>query len=588
MKYLSQIYGRIKTISSFEDFLRRFKNLFILAYKIFTGRYGEKYWASERERKINLYKTNPNGIKDIGILTDIFNIYYKMRRHAKCEEIYNRIITIARGASVSDEVYVSMSEIFFFLKKYTKSAECLSKIKNEKTKNYDILLFYAFMSAVKLKELENAEKLYKKLLKFRTSDDIKHYVNGVFYDTFSTDKLSVITSSKKYDADKYIEIFNTIHKAEIYNCSDNTDKAAEVLRNLKETAFINGDKMLNNLLKNELEISEKQTELSSLPRNLTVTLTNKCNLKCIMCFAGEETFEISDKNLEEIKNIIPYLENISWMGGEVFLYKDFIDILKWASQYSVRQEIITNGLLLSESVIKTLLEKHIDITISIDGTSKEVYEDIRRNGRFETLLNNLSVLNKIKKEIKTTSRFRLNAVIMKNNYKNIPDFLELAYKYGFDILAFSPLVRDSRNKDLDIFGKDFNSAVIKETAKNINILKEKALFCGIQIENSLPTEDFVENIGSKEYVFNFSVPSSKSLSCHIPWKRLFIASNGDVYPNCFCKKPVGNLTVNGLKELWNCKTMIEYRTRIINDKRKNFCSDDCLHGRISDDSLKYA
>ncbi|MDD3064883.1 MAG: radical SAM protein [Endomicrobiaceae bacterium] len=588
MKYLSQIYGRIKTISSFEDFLRRFKNLFILVYKIFTGRYGEKYWAREKERKINLYKTNPDGIKDVNILTDIFNIYYKMRRHAKCEEVYNRIITIAHGDSIADEVYVSMSEIFFFLKKYAESAECLSKIKNEKTKNYHILLFYAFMSAVKLKELENAEKLYKKLLKFRTSDEIKHSVNGIFYDTFSTDKLSVITSSKKYDADKYSEIFNTIHNAEIYNCSDNTDKAAGVLENLKENAFINGDKMLNNLLKNELEISEKQTELSSLPRNLTVTLTNKCNLKCIMCFAGEETFEISEKNLEEIKNIIPYLENISWMGGEVFLYKDFIDILKWASQYSVRQEIITNGLLLSESVIKTLLEKHIDITISIDGTSKEVYENIRRNGCFETLLNNLSVLNKIKKEIKTTSRFRLNAVIMKNNYKNIPDFLELAYKYGFDILAFSPLVRDSRNKELDIFGKDFNSGIIKETAKNINILKDKALLYGIQIENSLPTEDFVENIGSKEYVFNFSVPSSKSLSCHIPWKRLFIASNGDVYPNCFCKKPVGNLTVHGLKELWNCKTMIEYRTRIINDKRKNFCSDDCLHGRISDDSLKYA
>lgn len=586
MKYILQLYGRIKTISSFNDILHRFKNLFILIYKILTGKYGEKYWTQERQRKINLYKANPNNINDPDILIDIFNIYYKLRQYKDCENVYNCILLI-KPQIIPNEIYVSMTECFFFLKKYQLSIQCALSIKNKNLKNYKILLTYIFMSYVKLKDISNAEKVYKELLNFYTFTEIENISNGLFWDTFSTDKLTIISNKKEISDNSYLHAFNIIHNAEIDNCSDRTDIAIKKLNTLNENDLFQ-DKMLQNLLKNEYEIARKEKKLLSFPRSLNVTLTNKCNLKCIMCFANEEKFEISNNILQEIKNIIPYLQNISWMGGEIFLYKDFIEVLQWTAQYSVRQEIITNGLLLDEKTIKILLTNNIDITMSIDGTSKDVYENIRLNGNFEELLEILSHISKIRKELNSTSRLKLNTVIIKGNYHQITDFLEFANKYGFDILSFSPLVRDSRTKELDVFGKDFNKNVIAEITRKINYIREKALIYGVQIENSLPTESFVENIATKEYIFNFSMTSAKSLSCHIPWKRLFIASNGDVYPNCFCKIPIGNLTKNSLSELWNSKTMIEYRTRIIDNNRNKFCSDDCLYGRLSDDSLKYS
>lgn len=585
MNFIFNFYGRIKTISSFTDFLNRFKNLFILAYKILTGRYGQKYWQQERQKKINLYRQNPDSIKELSILIDIFNIYYNLRQYEECKSVYNRMISL-KLQNIPAEIYVSMSESFFFLKEYKKSVQSVLDIKQTNCKNYNLALTYLFLSYTKLKDISNAEKIHKKLSDFYTLQEIEYIKEGILADIFSTDKLSVTSKKQGIENKKYIALFNAVHDAGLDNCLDKTDVAVEKLNLLNETDLLH-DKMLHNLFNNEHEIARREKILLSFPRSLNVTLTNNCNLKCIMCFANEEKFEVSNNILEEIKNIIPYLQNISWMGGEVFLYKDFIDLLQWTSQYSVRQEIITNGLLLDEKTIKILLTNHIDITISVDGISKDVYENIRLNGNFEKLLEILSQINKIRKELNSTSRLKLNTVIIKNNYHQIPDFLEFANKYEFDILSFNPLVRDRRTKELDVFGKDFNKNTVAEITKNINYVREKALIYGVQVENSLPTESFIQDITNKEYVFNCSMTSTQTLSCHIPWKRLFIASNGDVYPNCFCKVPIGNLTNNSLASVWNSKKMLEYRTNIINNTRKKICSDDCLGGRIPENSLKH-
>ena len=55
-------------------------------------------------------------------------------------------------------------------------------------------------------------------------------------------------------------------------------------------------------------------------------------------------------NKRNVSPNIKYLENITWKGGEVFLYKKFLNLLKIASDNHVKQTIITNGLLLNEEI----------------------------------------------------------------------------------------------------------------------------------------------------------------------------------------------------------------------------------------------
>ena len=58
----------------------------------------------------------------------------------------------------------------------------------------------------------------------------------------------------------------------------------------------------------------------------------------------------------------------------------FKDLFKEAARFpNIRQIINTNGLLMTEEWAKDLIESKADITFSIDGVTKDVYEYIRKD-----------------------------------------------------------------------------------------------------------------------------------------------------------------------------------------------------------------
>lgn len=444
MKFLSNLYKRIKTISSFSDFWHRFLNLFVLIYKICIGHYGEKYWEEQRQ---------------------------------------NRKLT-------KEEVsYINLNRI-----------------------------------------LKNIEYL---------------------------------------------------------NSTNQVSKAKKKLNSIEDAIFSFNNKSLINIFNNELEIANKQTDLQSYPRDVIITLTNKCNLNCIMCFANESKFELNDRAFEDIKNLIPHLKIVHWMGGEVFLYDKFNILFEEANKNSIKQEIITNGLLLNKEIIDKIVANNIDVTFSIDGITKDIYEKIRINGKYEKLTENLQYLKEQREKNKIKPLIKINTVIFKYNYFQIADFIDFCKKYNIDAIEFTPLVRDIRNKDIDIFTGEINQDIIKEVERQLSVAKNKAEEYKIDLKNSLPDIRFIEKTKDEYYTFNFKSEET-SLYCHIPWKKLFISSNGNVYPNCFCAIPVGNINETNFKDIWNGQKMQEYRRRIIDDNIKGFCSEDCIYERISSDSKLFS
>lgn len=436
MKFLSDLYNRIKTISSFSDFSHRFTNIFILVYKICIGHYGEKYWEEQR-----------------------------LNRKLSKEEAF------------------------------------------------------------------------------------------------------------------YINLKTKLRKIEILNSSDKRSKAIKNLNSIKKQVVKLNNKVLNNIFLNEFEIANKKTILQSYPRDMIITLTNKCNLNCVMCFANESNFEINNRAFDEIKKILPYLKIVRWMGGEVFLYNKFNILFEEANKYSIKQEIITNGLLLNKAFIDKIVSNNVDLALSIDGITKEIYEKIRINGKFEKLLENLQYLKEKREKEKNKTFIRLNVVILKYNFFQIADFIEFCKKYSINMIEFTPMIRDIRNKDLDIFIGDIDKNIINEVNRQVSIAQQKAKEYGIILNNYLPNTDFIEKTKEEYHTFNFK-SGEESLYCHIPWKKLFISSNGNVYPNCFCSIPIGNINEVSLFELWNNSKMQEYRSRIISENVKDFCSNDCFYERM--------
>ena len=76
-------------------------------------------------------------------------------------------------------------------------------------------------------------------------------------------------------------------------------------------------KVIANRELNKRETRDKKAILDSMPRMLVIVLTNKCNLKCIMCFRvySGDNFTLPLESVERIYKAFPYLEDIDLQGA---------------------------------------------------------------------------------------------------------------------------------------------------------------------------------------------------------------------------------------------------------------------------------
>lgn len=134
--------------------------------------------------------------------------------------------------------------------------------------------------------------------------------------------------------------------------------------------------------------------------DVDLAVYKNCNLRCAMCTMAKHTYDERESRLHfKILNYFKYknLNKILYTSlGEPFLFKDIIfDFLE--NSNIKKHEIITNARLLTENDINRLAKYRdkLIIAVSCDGTSKEIYENIRIGSDFNIVLNNIILLKKL-------------------------------------------------------------------------------------------------------------------------------------------------------------------------------------------------
>ena len=104
----------------------------------------------------------------------------------------------------------------------------------------------------------------------------------------------------------------------------------------------------------------------------TISITNKCNLKCSYCYERHLNTEYGCINNDMKEKIADYIksqgnaETLYLFGGEPLLYKDTVKY--YCDNIKANKIIITtNGTLLEEDFIKWCAERKIIINMSHDG-----------------------------------------------------------------------------------------------------------------------------------------------------------------------------------------------------------------------------
>ncbi len=359
------------------------------------------------------------------------------------------------------------------------------------------------------------------------------------------------------------------------------------------------DKATKNLLLNEEEIKNKKIVLESFPKRLIATLSTRCNSKCIMCEVVRKKWDMPQKTIDEIKQLLPYLQSVNWQGGEVLLMNNFYELfLESLNNKSLKQTIVSNGMLLDDKWIEALTDADIEFTISIDGLNKEIYEKIRYGSNYDVLLKNIKKLNEVRKRKNSKLRLKMHTVIMRSNYKDTDKFIDFANEYNFDIVYMMPIWGGQQIEENIYIEK--NSSIMSELSNKINVAETKARKYKIEFFHSIPIikkEETQQNITMSE---NRQKNENKierdnvkvnigeqpaNLFCYLPWQQLNIDPGGIVRPGCLCSKHVGNIEEASILSIWNNQQMQEYRKKIINNPQ-GWCNIDCINNIIGMDFRK--
>lgn len=168
----------------------------------------------------------------------------------------------------------------------------------------------------------------------------------------------------------------------------------------------------NGLLRTSVqEFSKKHFGDRQIPLSGGFELTNRCNLRCVHCYA-KTNGKKRELTTEQIKRIIDQLAeagtlSLFFTGGEPMLRKDFLDIYKYTRDKGILVSVYSNATLLDQESIKIFQEYPlVTFSTTMYGYTKEVYESVTGvNGSFELFHAGLRLLldHKIPFDIKAVA-----------------------------------------------------------------------------------------------------------------------------------------------------------------------------------------
>ncbi len=182
------------------------------------------------------------------------------------------------------------------------------------------------------------------------------------------------------------------------------------------------------------------------PKELVLALDPSCNLACPSC--RKEIYQANHDVYTQHQAIMAKLHQTGCLSkveiltlaplGEVF-YSDFYrEYVSTAHGYK-KLFVISNGTLFNRQRWETIKDKYeqIEVMISVDAATAATYRHLR-GGNYDNLLANLAMLSNLR-QTDQIKFLRIAFVVQRDNYQEMPAFVELGKRLHVDEITFSKL-----------------------------------------------------------------------------------------------------------------------------------------------------
>lgn len=291
-------------------------------------------------------------------------------------------------------------------------------------------------------------------------------------------------------------------------------------------------------------------------------ITRNCNLRCPFCGQwGKKGFFADSSGIEMTRedwnNVIIQLEKyrektganilITVWGGEPLISPIFDELMRMIHEKGFKTEVITNGVLIAEH--KEILETYADrVYVSLDGTA-EVHNEIRGNGVFEKVANNLKKLQH--------NNITIMSVVTKNLMCVLPVFLTELQKFNIKSLYLQDMIgltTDEINHykawAKSVFGIDATEIDAWENNGEINFADE--------------IDSIIDHTPDLNYTIEHKAHSNRTdIHCMSPFWHMHITWNGDVtYCTDFYDFKAGNVKEDTVETIFFNEKSEIYRNEI--------------------------
>jgi len=276
------------------------------------------------------------------------------------------------------------------------------------------------------------------------------------------------------------------------------------------------------------EMADKALALN-IPFGVQLDLTYRCNERCVHCYLdhddhGEMTTAEIKRLLDEMADAGVFLLTLS--GGEIFVRKDFFEILEYARrQLTFCVKLKTNAILIGEREAARLREVGVEsVQISIYSHRAEVHDGITLvRGSLKRSLDAIRFLKSQGLKVIIAN------VLMMQNLADYPGVRALAAELGVEC-TLDPTITPMMDGNRSVLQLGADIATLRQVSRDASLVGDVDAFCAVPAKANENDLD--------------------SLPCSAGHTSCYVSPYGDVFPCVQFPLPTGNVRRQRFIDIW--------------------------------------
>lgn len=306
-----------------------------------------------------------------------------------------------------------------------------------------------------------------------------------------------------------------------------------------------------------VKLGERSGQTHVLPLVLFAP-TSRCNSRCVSCdwWRADGADDLTLGEITALADGLRYYgtHTVVFTGGEPLLRADVMDIADRFRERGFTLHLLTSGLAL-EKLAPAIAERFVDVTVSLDGHTPELYRAIRG-------VNGLDVVSAGVRRLRALAPslvIRARTTVHRHNFRALREITATALELGVSQISFLPadVTSESFNR-----GRSLPMADAAETDKAPGLIlsADETDELAAIVESLIATHGHDISEGrvfpgparlrylAAYYRAHLGLGPFPPVECNAPWTSVVIEANGTVRP-CFFHAPVGNLRERPLDDL---------------------------------------